>query len=200
MAIALEFHCIKKNCLYDTILICSSTLSHPTMSIHTRISIRWTSMCFRFLMTKAALAIPWWSAVKISSVSPIHFIGRNTMRQSQKFIDFSKILQNKQQLQFCLGCLGHFSSEEVLARHKKLCTRDDFMSALHVLPVPGSKHAQIKFNQYKYCTKAPFVIYADFESIVEPSGRQVKHTTYTQQHKVCAAAAILTSSSYNFDQ
>ena len=46
----------------------------------------------------------------------------------------------------------------------------------------------------------PFVIFADFESILEPSGRQIKHTAYTQQHKVCAAAAILTSSLYNFDQ
>ena len=68
------------------------------------------------------------------------------------------------------------------------------MSVLHVLPVPGSKQAQIQFNQYKYCTKAPFVIYADFESILEPSGCQEKHTTYTKQHKVCAAATILTSS------
>ena len=74
------------------------------------------------------------------------------------------------------------------------------MSVLHVLPLPGSKQAEIKFNQYKYCTKAPFVIYADFESILEPSGRRVKHTTYNQQHKVCAAAAILTSSLYDFDQ
>ena len=66
--------------------------------------------------------------------------------------------------------------------------------------MPGSKQAEIKFNQYKYCTKAQFVIYADFESILEPSGRQVKHTTYTQQLKVCAAAAILTSRFYEFDQ
>ena len=39
------------------------------------------------------------------------------------------------------------------------------MSVLHVQPVPGSKQAQIKFNHYKYCTKEPFIIYADFESI-----------------------------------
>ena len=62
---------------------------------------------------------------------------------------FKDITKHKQQLQFCLRCLGHFSSEKVLARHKKLCTRDDVMSVLHVLPVPNSKHAQIKFNQYK---------------------------------------------------
>ena len=69
-----------------------------------------------------------------------------------------------------------------------------------MLPLPGSKQAHIKFNQYKYCTKALLVSYADFKSILEPFGRQVKRTTYTQQHKVCAAAAILTSSFYNFDQ
>ena len=74
------------------------------------------------------------------------------------------------------------------------------MSLLHVLSTPGSKQAQIKFNQYKYCIKAPVVIYADFTSILEPSGGIMKHTTYTQQHKVCAAAAILTTSYYNFDQ
>ena len=82
----------------------------------------------------------------------------------------------------------------------KLCTRDDVMSVLHVLPTPCSTQTQIKFNQYTYCTKAPFVIYDDFESIFEPLGRQVKHTTYTQQHYVCAAAAILTSRIYEFDR
>ena len=99
-----------------------------------------------------------------------------------------------------MRCLGHFSLKVILARHKKLCTRDDFRSVLHVLPVPGSKQAQIKFKKYKYCTKAPFIIYANFESIIEPSDLQVKRTTYTQQHKLCAGAAILISSCYNFDQ
>ena len=112
---------------------------------------------------------------------------------------FSDITKHGHEHQICLRCLGHFRTEENYARHKQLCTRDDFVSVLHVLLTPGSKQAQIKLNQYKYCTKAPFVIYADFESILEPSGRQVKHTTYTQQNKVCAAAAILTSSFYNFD-
>ena len=46
----------------------------------------------------------------------------------------------------------------------------------------------------------PFVIYADFKSILEPSGRQVKNITYTQQQKVCAAAAILISRFNNFDK
>ena len=46
----------------------------------------------------------------------------------------------------------------------------------------------------------PFVTYADFESILEPLGRQVKQTTYSLQHKVCAAAAILCSTLGRYNQ
>ena len=113
---------------------------------------------------------------------------------------FNDLTKGKREHQICLRCFGHFQTEELLSRHIELCTRDDFMSVLHVLPVPGWNQAQIKFNQYKYCTKASFVIYADFESILELSGLKLKHTTYTQQHKMCAAAAILSSSFYYFDQ
>ena len=113
---------------------------------------------------------------------------------------FKDITKHKQQLQLYQRYFGHLSLEENFARHKKLCTLDDFMSVLHVLPVPGSNHAKIKFSQYKYFTKAPFVIYADFESILEPSDRQVKHTTYNKQQKVCVAAVIPNSSFNNFDQ
>ena len=48
------------------------------------------------------------------------------------------------------------------------------------------------FN-YMFCTMALFVIYADFEYIFEPLGRQAKQTTYSQHHKVCAATTILCS-------
>ena len=45
---------------------------------------------------------------------------------------FKDITKHKEQKHFCLRCLGHFSSKEVLERQKELCTRDDFMSVLHV--------------------------------------------------------------------
>ena len=134
------------------------------------------------------------------SMWQIYFTGRDTMLQSPRSLYFLDITKHGHEHQICLRCLGHFQTEETFARHKQLCTRDDFLSVLHVLPTPNSKQAQIKFNQHKCWTKAPFVIFADFESILKPSGRQVKRTTYSQQHKVCAAAAILTSSFYNYEQ
>ena len=49
---------------------------------------------------------------------------------------FSDITKHKQLKHICLRCLGHFTTSNILARHQQLCTRDDFMSVLHVLPVP----------------------------------------------------------------
>ena len=46
----------------------------------------------------------------------------------------------------------------------------------------------------------PFVIYADFESILEPLGCQAMQTTYSQHHKVCAAAAIFSSNLGRYNQ
>ena len=68
------------------------------------------------------------------------------------------------------------------------------MSVLHLVFTPGFKQAQLKVDNFKFSTMALFVTYADFESILEPLGRKVKHTTFSYQRKVCAAAAILCSS------
>ena len=116
---------------------------------------------------------------------------------SRLFFDITK---HKEPKNICLRCLGHFKTPEILSRHQLLCTRDDYMSVLHVLPVPGSERSQIKFNQFRNTTKAPFVIYADFESILEPFGTNMQRTTYAQHHKVCAAAAILCSNLLEFNQ
>ena len=74
------------------------------------------------------------------------------------------------------------------------------MSVLHVLPVTGTERGKIKFNQFKNTTKAPFVIYADFTSILDVFNRKVQQTTIVQHIKVCAAAAILCSNLPNFNQ
>ena len=50
---------------------------------------------------------------------------------------FSDLTISKRKQQICLHCLGHFRTEESYARDKQLCTREEFMSVLYVLPVPG---------------------------------------------------------------
>ena len=67
------------------------------------------------------------------------------------------------------------------------------MSLLHVLSAPNSEQAHIKFRQFLNTYEAPFVVYADFESILEPIQRQNKNTIYNQHHKISAACTILVS-------
>ena len=106
------------------------------------------------------------------------------------FHDISKFAHRKN---ICLRCLGSFYTEESFAKHQHICTREDFMSVLHVLPAAESEQAHIKFKQVRNIYRAPFVIYADFESILEPMERRVKQTLYNQQHKISAACAMLVS-------
>ena len=106
---------------------------------------------------------------------------------------FSDITKHQHRKNFCLRCLGHFTTPEILERHQLICSRDDFMSVVHVLPRPNSEEAHITFREFSKTGLAPFVIYADFESILEPMDKQNKRTHYGQLHKVCAAEAILCS-------
>ena len=81
---------------------------------------------------------------------------------------------------FCKRCLGHLKHESAYERHQQLCTREDYISTLHILPEPDSS---IKFTNWKYITWAPFVIYADVESILLPVDKRKGSTHLYQNHK-----------------
>ena len=119
----------------------------------------------------------------------------NTTRQLRtSVVLFNDLTNHQNRVNMCLRCLGRFYTPESLEKHQRLCTREDFMSVVHVLPAPDTEQAHIKFRQFRNTFRAPFVIYADFESILEPMERRVKQTLYNQQHKISAACAMLVTS------
>jgi hypothetical protein len=63
---------------------------------------------------------------------------------------------------FCLNCLHNCVSDESLAKHRETCMEVNGVQAVK-LPKKGTK---IKFKNYKNQLPAPFVIYADFESLL----------------------------------
>ena len=63
-------------------------------------------------------------------------------------------------------------------------------SVLHLMP---DENSFIKFQNVKYQSQAPFVIYADLESLLHPIDTQCGKTHCSQHHEPCAAAAILIS-------
>ena len=103
---------------------------------------------------------------------------------------FNDLTKHDHQTFFCKRCLSHFRLETAYDRHIELCTRENFISNVHIMPEPDTK---LEFKKWQFGTKAPFVIYADLEALLEPLNQQTGHTTFSNKHTACAASALLVS-------
>ena len=75
----------------------------------------------------------------------------------------SQVNKRKGKLYFCLNCLNGFDTMEKLEKHKEYCDEEESIKIN--MPKPGT---YIKFLNFLYSEKAPFAIYADFESLLKP--------------------------------
>ena len=75
----------------------------------------------------------------------------------------SQVNSHKGKFYFCLNCLNGYDDPEKLDKHKEYCCEEESIKIN--MPSPDSF---IKFKNYLYSERAPFAIYADFESIVKP--------------------------------
>ena len=64
---------------------------------------------------------------------------------------------------FCLNCLNGYDTPEKLEKLKEYCGEEESIKIN--MPPPDT---YIKFKNYLYSERAPFAIYADFESLVKP--------------------------------
>ena len=75
----------------------------------------------------------------------------------------SQVNKKKSKLYFCLNCLNGFDTMEKLEKHKEYCDEEESIKIN--MPKPDTF---IKFKNFLHGERAPFVIYADFESILKP--------------------------------
>ena len=75
----------------------------------------------------------------------------------------SQVNKHSHKLYFCLNCLNGFNEPEKLEKHKEYCSEEESIKIN--MPPPDTF---IKFKNYLYSERAPFAIYADFESILKP--------------------------------
>ena len=75
----------------------------------------------------------------------------------------SQVNKHKSKLYFCLNCLNGYDEPEKLEKHKEYCSEEESIKIN--MPSPDT---YIKFKNFLYSERAPFAIYADFESIVKP--------------------------------
>ena len=64
---------------------------------------------------------------------------------------------------FCLICLYSFRTKNKLESHKNVCKNKDFCNVI----MPSEDNKILEFNRYQKSHKAPFIIYADLECIIE---------------------------------
>ena len=75
----------------------------------------------------------------------------------------SQVNKHSHKLYFCLNCLNGYDDPEKLEKHKEYCSEEESIKIN--MPAPET---YIKFKNFLYSERAPFAIYADFESIVKP--------------------------------
>lgn len=143
-------------------------------------------------MIRVRIDIPCLLAPNTILEKQTYFIGKNIIHKSQTFLDYLLILTNTIINTKCVHAASDFfKTADILERHKQLCTKTDFMLSLHLLSAPDTQWAYIKFSAFKNSTRALFVIYADFESILKPIDNLNKATRLKKKHEICAAAALL---------
>ena len=75
----------------------------------------------------------------------------------------SQINNHKGTCNICLNCFNGFKTPDSLNKHKEYCYNNECVKI--VMPPPGT---YLRFKNFLHSEKAPFAIYADFESIIKP--------------------------------
>ena len=64
---------------------------------------------------------------------------------------------------YCLNCFCAYTTENKLESHKKICENHDYCC----IEMPNEDNKILKYNHGEKSMKAPFIIYADLESLLE---------------------------------
>ena len=82
-------------------------------------------------------------------------------------------------------CLQTFNTEKILKLHINDCFK---INSKQIIQMP-KEGEYVKFKNYERKVKSPFMIYVDFESILEAEEKQNSDESYTnkyQKHVACS--------------
>ena len=106
----------------------------------------------------------------------------------------SQINNHKGSRHICLNCFNSFNKPETLEKHKNYCYKNE--SVKINMPPPGT---YLRFNKFHHSEKAPFAIYADFESLIkhmdncDPDPNK-SYTKKCQKHEPISCSYYINSS------
>ena len=86
-----------------------------------------------------------------------------TLVKNKSALIASQINSHKGSCHLCLNCFNSFNSPERLEKHKEYCYENE--SVKITMPPPNT---YLRFKNFLHSEKAPFAVYADFESLIKP--------------------------------
>ena len=106
----------------------------------------------------------------------------------------SQINNNDHKRYFCLNCFNSFKDKDKLEEHKDYCYENESVKIL--MPQQGTF---LRFKNFLHSEKAPFAIYADFESLIKPMDNcdpdpNKSYTKKYQKHKPISFSYYINSS------
>ena len=108
------------------------------------------------------------------------------IKNMSRLLGFTTKHESRQFL--CRRCLTRVTSLEVADKHSKSCKSMTDIQTQLVLPKPGEK---VKFKNIRKQFKQPYVVYADFESLIIKHESVFGNSFTTHKHEVCSFAYVL---------
>ena len=85
-----------------------------------------------------------------------------TLVKNKSALITSQINSHEHKRHLCLNCFNSFNTSESLNKHKEYCYENK--SVKTTMPPPDT---YLEFKNFHHSEKAPFVVYADFESLIK---------------------------------
>ena len=86
-----------------------------------------------------------------------------TLVKNKSALIASQINSHEHKRHLCLNCFNSFNNPESLEKHKENCYNNE--SVKITMPPP---YTYLRFKNFLHSEKAPFAVYADFESLIKP--------------------------------
>ena len=86
-----------------------------------------------------------------------------TLVKNKSALIASQKNNHKGKRHFCLNCFNSFNTSESLNKHKEYCYENKSVKT-NMPP----QNTYLRFNKFLHSEKAPFAVYADFESLIKP--------------------------------
>ena len=117
-----------------------------------------------------------------------------TLVKNKSALIASQINNHKGSREICLNCFNSFNSSKTLEKHKEYCYENE--SVKTTMPPPGT---YLRFKNFLHSEKAPFAVYADFESLIKPMDNcdpdpNKSYTKKYQKHKPISFSCYINSS------